>query len=1217
MSTPHRLWRLQTLSAAILLAYAPFGLALPTGGVVSTGQATVSAEGGHMVIQQGSQNAVLNWQGFNIGSSESVQFVQPNRQSVALNRVVGSDPSQILGRLSANGQVFLVNPSGIVFGQGAQVNVGGLVASTLNLSDGDFMARRYRFMGTGSGAVSNQGSIQADGGAVALLGQTVFNEGLVSARLGSVSLAAGRHITLDVVGDGLLTVTVNQGAAQALVSNRGTLQADGGQVLMTAQAAGDLLASAVNNTGIVQAQTIETHEGVIRLLGGMDAGTLHVGGVLDASAPQGGNGGFIETSASRVQLDPNVKVSTLASTGQTGRWLIDPVDFTIAASGGDITGAALSGLLSSSNVTIQTASGTNSASQLFGSTGWNGDIFVNDAVNWSAHQLTLHAWRNIEINTAMIASGSATLAFEYGQGQAHAGNTGLYQVNAPINLPAGASFTTQQGYDGATVHYTVITGLGAAGSTSGTDLQGINGDLTSNYALGSDIDATATGGWNAGAGFTPIGLGAAFAGTFDGLGHTISGLSIQQPSTDYVGLFSRLNYASVRNLSLSVSDVAGHDFTGAMVGRVDHGDMSDLHVVGGQVNGANYVGGLAGVADESNTERSHTALPVHGVGNVGGLIGFDAHIINASYATGDVSGGDSVGGLTGASTGNITNSYATGNVTGANYVGGLTGYTNNWIWNAYATGNVTASGDQVGGLIGHNGASVHYTYSTGAVVGGGPFVGGLAGYSDYDNIDASFWDVTRSGQSTTAGGARGMTTADMQLLANFNSATAANGNHNPGWNLSSDWILYDGHTSPLLRTFMTPLTVTVASASKTYDGTAYTGLPSAAYSTTPDGRLQGTLAYGNASGHVDAGTYWVTAQGLYSDQQGYAVSYAPGDLVIHPATVTLSATKVYDGSTDLTGSVTIQTGIMGESLNYTGAQSNDAYVATSDKYINTLTLLDGAGGLASNYQLPALDAAHAAVTITAAPLTATVTNSGLTKIYDGTTSAPVGLTPTFSFSGLVSGDSDALLSHGGAAYNAAGVAAANKVTFTGLSLMGITGSNGSDVTDYALDASSKDVVASITRASLTVVANDASKIFGTALPALTASVTGFVAGETLASAGVTGQAQLTTLAEVQSPVGRYDIVATAGTLTAGNYDFTTFVPGALSIESALPSLSLANAITSALIVPVVNKASTTPQSSSAAGVSVAPAVVTPVSGPGVAGLGLSIVDRGIHLPQGL
>jgi len=294
---------LKALAVSVMIAFGANVYALPVGGVVTDGAAGISGTATSTTITQSSQNVAINWQSFNIGATEAVQFVQPNSSSVALNRVLGPDPSSIFGSLSANGKVFLVNPHGVLFARGAQVNVGGLVASTLNVTDGDFMAGRYRFAGNSTAAVLNQGTINADGGSVALLGANVGNDGVIVARLGTVALAAGNAITLDVAGDGLLSVTVSQGAVDALVQNGGLIHADGGQVLLTAMAAGDLLQSAVNNTGVIQARTIENHNGTIRLLGDMQSGTMNVGGTLDVSGTGAGQtGGNVTVTGHHVGL---------------------------------------------------------------------------------------------------------------------------------------------------------------------------------------------------------------------------------------------------------------------------------------------------------------------------------------------------------------------------------------------------------------------------------------------------------------------------------------------------------------------------------------------------------------------------------------------------------------------------------------------------------------------------------------------------------------------------------------------------------------------------------------------------------------------------------------------------------------------------------------------------------------------------------------------------
>lgn len=391
---------LRALTGSLMLALTTLGHAGGLeGGVVTGGQATIGTTGNLTTITQTTSNVIIDWQGFSIGTGQTVQFVQPGATSVALNRVLGPDPSIILGNLNANGNVFLLNPNGVLFGKQSSVSVGGLVASTMNITDANFMAGRYEFTGAGKGLIVNEGNIHAnDGGYVALMGRNVSNQGVINARLGSVALAAGEGVTLDVAGDGLLNVAVSRGAVNALVSNGGLIQADGGHVLLTAQAAGDLLDTVVNNTGVIQARTLENHNGTILLLGDMQTGTVNVGGTLDASAATG-DGGFIETSAARVNVASGARVTTAAALGNTGHWLIDPLDFTVgSASGNNISGATLSGQLVTNNITIDTT----------GTGGGNGDIFVNDAVSWTASgaptTLTMNAAGDVNINAAITAT---------------------------------------------------------------------------------------------------------------------------------------------------------------------------------------------------------------------------------------------------------------------------------------------------------------------------------------------------------------------------------------------------------------------------------------------------------------------------------------------------------------------------------------------------------------------------------------------------------------------------------------------------------------------------------------------------------------------------------------------------------------------------------------------------------------------------------------------
>ncbi|HWR28374.1 MAG TPA: filamentous hemagglutinin N-terminal domain-containing protein [Negativicutes bacterium] len=300
--------------ASLLLLQVSIGYANPTSGVITAGSGSISQTGTTTTVTQNTGKMSVNWQSFNINSNEAVNFVQPSAASIALNRIVGNSASNIYGQLNANGQVFLINPNGVLFAPGAQVNVGGLVASSLNLSDSDFLAGKYNFNGS-TGSVVNHGTITAaNKGYVALLGAQVSNQGIIVANQGTVALGAGSAVTLDLAGDGLLNLAVNGATLQALVENKNLIQANGGQVIMTARAADTLAGTVVNNTGIVQAQRINNANGVIVLDGGTN-GIVSVSGTLDASgAAAGQTGGTVKVLGNTVAVDN----ATINASGDAG-----------------------------------------------------------------------------------------------------------------------------------------------------------------------------------------------------------------------------------------------------------------------------------------------------------------------------------------------------------------------------------------------------------------------------------------------------------------------------------------------------------------------------------------------------------------------------------------------------------------------------------------------------------------------------------------------------------------------------------------------------------------------------------------------------------------------------------------------------------------------------------------------------------------------------------
>ncbi len=266
----------------------PASSELPTGGVITSGTGSIATDGSAMTVTQNSDQLWTTWDSFNIGTDASVTFDQPGRDSVAFNTIVDQNPSQIFGSLSANGQVFLLNTSGLVFGQTAQVDVAGLVASSLDLAAADPANGDYSFANaTDSGLVSNLGTITTGrGGIVALLGSQVSNEGTIRTPQGSTALLAGNEVTLDFAGDGLIAYAVERGAVDAQANQGGLIQADGGLVVMNAVAADELSSSVINHSGIIEAQGMVEREGRIVL----DGDQVYLTGTLDVSSIEGQGG---------------------------------------------------------------------------------------------------------------------------------------------------------------------------------------------------------------------------------------------------------------------------------------------------------------------------------------------------------------------------------------------------------------------------------------------------------------------------------------------------------------------------------------------------------------------------------------------------------------------------------------------------------------------------------------------------------------------------------------------------------------------------------------------------------------------------------------------------------------------------------------------------------------------------------------------------------------
>ena len=503
-----------------------------------------------------------------------------------------------------------------------------------------------------------------------------------------------------------------------------------------------------------------------------------------------------------------------------------------------------------------------------------------------------------------------------------------------------ATFIRARGGDGTIANpYQLFDLYGLQGITVQDARNTGSADYGVNYLLVDDIDASDTRNWNGGAGFAPVLLG----GNLDGGGHTIDGLFIDRPG-EWAGLIGYWSDRAtggapdveIRDLRITNADVTGSSagilFAQQSAGAVAH-DLTNIFV-SGTVTGSSGVGGVAGSAwgnldgtgGQSTVSNVHADVAVIATGNAGGLFGntneevtilnssstgtvngtlnvgglvgssYDGLTIRNSYSTATVNGG-TAGGLVGyASSGlEISNSFNTGNVNG-HIAGGLVGFGSDLeISDAYSSGAVTATGgsDVAGGIVGYadRNVAIRTSYATGAV--SGATAGGLAGvmFSTGNSITGSVWDVETTGQSAAAGApgsatitnVDGVTSAEMMQLSTFlDHGFDIDGEGGTG----AVWRIYEGYTAPLLRSFLTALTITGGNGTKTYDGgTTSTDVGTLTYN--PSGHdsslVFGTPVYTSAS--AEEGSYTgsdLTFSGLYSNQFGYDITLVPGMLTIGP-----------------------------------------------------------------------------------------------------------------------------------------------------------------------------------------------------------------------------------------------------------------------------------------------------------------------------------------------
>ena len=1235
---------------------------LPTNPNVISGSANISQTANKLTVNQNTDKLITNWSSFNIGKDATVQFVQPSSTSSALNRVTSSDPSYIFGTLQANGKIILINPNGVLFANGAKVDVGSIIASTLKMADKDYLSDQLIFEKDNlAGTIQNDGTIRAfAGGTVALIGSQVTNNGKIKTKQGTTALLAGDKVTLTLNGNRLIKYTIDQGALNSLVENNNAIIAKEGVVILSAKGLNLLSKSVVNNTGSIEAKGFSQSGGKIYLDGdqttnsgklvassknnsggliqvtadeikltstaSLDAsgatggGNILVGGsyqnsnptvrqsrktiieggsVLNASATKdgdggtivawsdinnpdsitsaqgtflatgglnSGNGGNIETSGHYLSTDLiNVNASGL---GTSGTWLLDPYNITIGSSSSGTTYAAnfiptSTSVIKASDIVASLNSGT-SVIITTGSAGSDsGDITISNSTPISKTAggdatLTLEAARNITVGTSSaITSTSGTLGITLKSATASAATTGGVRIGSNLTSNGGDiligggqgiavnGIGYAQNYAGGSsdqtssaIQINAVTISSGAGkivlngenkiSTSGGNIS-VNNPAGVYIAPNSNITSTTGSIYSTTKSSGPKEFALAIDQTSSSITtiNSTSGGSIRLDATNSVtptvamgltnsgqratirfsslptvaGLFILINgsiqpvtYTAETNVACTVSitncgflTVSGSNssYQNAIYGSSTAVTKATYVTVAGKTKGYDGLDTALNLTSSDFTKESLITWPT---------LFTDTYIAaNYNFKTSSKNVG-SYSSLT---------DYNSSGTTPATYTDGTGIYAIGWTYTSpytitaktltttlastvpkeyNATLAATLSNSNFSVPTGVSGETISVTKTTGT----------------YDNKNVG------TGKTVTANLASGdySITGTNALLSNY-TLTTGDVTGNVG-TITQKALTMSGLSVPSSKVYDGTITAVVT------DNKVFTGSETAGTGTTSDGKWYtgDTVNFtGTATGTYnfkDVSTATTVTYGGLSLTGAQAGNYSltqqtPAAATITQKTVGLLASKTYDGNTSLTDRVTVTTDISGEALTYTGATANDSHVATSSKYINGITLANGTGGLATNYKLPTLNNANAPVTITAATLTPTISNTSVTKEYDGTTATSI--TPTYSFSGFVSGDSGATLANTSKLYNSAHVASANSVTVSGLSISGITGSNSSATTDYALDSTSKNVSAAITAKTLTPTLTNTSvtkEYDSTRATSITPtySFSGFVSGDT-------------------------------------------------------------------------------------------------------------------------
>jgi filamentous hemagglutinin family protein len=1263
------------VSAMSLFVAQSTAYALPQGGQVSGGTATISYGADQLNVNQSSGRALLDWQSFDIGGSEIVNFNQPSAGSVALNRIHDANPSQINGALNANGQVWLVNSQGIAFGGNAQVNVGGLLATSSDIDNSQFMngGSLFDIPGNPLAFIRNVGRIHiADGGVAALVGPNVTNSGVVRADLGKVVLASGDVFTLDLNGDGLISIAANDAVLDQLVDNSGSITAIGGRVLLSVGTASNAVNSLINMSGSINAHDVVIDSGAkgTTLVAGMisakgnnagekggrvdvlgknvgvlstasidtsgkaGGGTVRVGGDYQGKGTtptakrtivqngakiksnatdngdggkvivwaddrtdfagdieakggiNGGDGGFVETSGKMILSSTgNVDASTVW--GKAGVWLLDPNNITIQTAGSDTnvtgnpnfattndsaivtTGSIQSALNAGTSVTITTGTaGANSQA---------GNITVGNSISKTAGgdaTLTLNAASDISVSSSVSISSNTNKLTVVFDSDADADGVGGIQMNS------GSSITSNGG--------AIIMGGGGLPSTtpafgSNFQLAGINlngavlssgaGNITLNgrgdtagsnrygVVLQGGASLTAT---NGGA-ITINGTGGSSCCGSNNLGIYILGSSTVTAVDGTVSL-TGTGGTGTGGVHYGVSLVSGTIKTTG-TGALNITGLGGGGTGSGGTNFGIYIGGATVQTSNGSLTINGTGASTTGNQNIG--INFDSGFVETT-GSGDISITGTGGGSSTSSdnegvkiftsatvssvNGNITISGTGGSGSGSQTIDGITGG-NHWGVEIAAGGKVQSTGS---GNIAVTGT------------GGSGASGSNIGVIMIDETSGSPGQILATTGTTTVTGIAGSGGAGNVGFLTDNTSNIVIGNGSTAGDLT---INADSITLGTGTTFNTTGTAYV----KPYTASTTIGIAGSA------GTLGLTSTY---LGYFNAGTL--------------SIGRSDGSGLMRVAGVDLSA-RNYSLSL-LNGSGNIQFDGGGTALtmitnkNFAAATSANFVTAGSGSIVTTGTggiTIDDPVTLGANLTLTSADTVTFGSTVNGGyNLSATAGTLSFASALGGTTPlSAVSLTSTNSLT-LPSITAASLFARTTGAAADITVPAGKTLTASGASTAITLASGRNFVNSSGAGALStpsgrwlvystnpaNDTIGGLSPAFrrfsctyggscptlgsgngllyttspiLTATPNAASAIYGSAAPAFSYTLSGYL-GTDSASDSVTGTPNYSTTYVTGNNVGTYDITTTAGTLASSlGYAFAgATLTGGLTINPA-------------------------------------------------------------------